>query len=166
MISISVSALKLFHPLFQGTHIGFGPYSSQANWMQRPYDPHEERGKFPTLLIAIIAVVIVVMAIFSLVFWYFSSRYGYYGNPYGYSMKGWFGFPMMLIMFPIMIVVLIVVGYVIYRFFRWGSGCFDGRYRYYNTTDRETAMEVLRRRYANGEITKDQYEQMKRDLLA
>ena len=29
---------------------------------------------------------------------------------------------------------------------------------------RETAREILDRRYANGEITKEQYDQMKRDI--
>lgn len=31
-------------------------------------------------------------------------------------------------------------------------------------THKETAMDILKRRYAGGEITKDEFDQMKRDL--
>jgi putative membrane protein len=31
-------------------------------------------------------------------------------------------------------------------------------------TSRETPIEILKRRYAKGEITKEQYEEMKKDL--
>ncbi len=67
-------------------------------------------------------------------------------------------------MFPIGIIILIVIGYIIYRGFWWG-GCCGGHYghRHYGTDEeRETAMEILRRRYANGEITREQFEQMKK----
>lgn len=30
--------------------------------------------------------------------------------------------------------------------------------------ERETPLDILKRRYANGEITKEQYEEMRRDL--
>lgn len=80
------------------------------------------------------------------------------------------GFPM-LFMFPIGIIILIVIAYVIYRGFWWGRGCCGGHYGHYGHRDhcgsdeeRETAMEILRRRYARGEITKEQFEQMKKDL--
>ncbi len=38
-----------------------------------------------------------------------------------------------------------------------------------NKTDRDkedTALDILDKRYANGEITKDEYEEMKRNLLS
>ena len=45
---------------------------------------------------------------------------------------------------------------------RWGWG---GYYRHYGTYGRENeAYHILRERYAHGEITKDQYEAMMRDL--
>jgi len=85
-------------------------------------------------------------------------------------MGGWMGFPM-LFMFPIGIVILIVIVYVIYRGVWWGGGCCGGHYGHYShygyrsDEERENAMEILRRRYANGEITKEQFEQMKKDLV-
>ena len=83
-------------------------------------------------------------------------------------MGGWMGFPM-LFMFPIGIVNLIVIVYVIYRGVGWGGGCCGGHYGHYghygSEEEKETAMEILRRRYAKGEITKEQFEQMKRDIL-
>jgi putative membrane protein len=75
------------------------------------------------------------------------------------------GFPM-LFMFPIGIVILIVIAYVIYRGVWWGGGCCGGHYGHYGSErERETAMEILRRRYVNGEITKEQFEQMKKELF-
>lgn len=34
------------------------------------------------------------------------------------------------------------------------------------TTNSDTAMEILRRRYARGELTKEEYETMRHDLLS
>ena len=77
-------------------------------------------------------------------------------------MGGFGGFPM-LFMFPIGIIVLAVVGYLLYRGFGRGGCCGGGYYRHYGS-DMETSTEILRRRYAAGEITKEQFEQMKRDV--
>ncbi len=41
-----------------------------------------------------------------------------------------------------------------------GCGCSCGG----SHADHETAREILDRRYASGQITKDQYEEMKQDL--
>lgn len=132
--------------------------------MQRDY----ERGRFPTAIIAVIAILVAVVIIIMAVFAYYSSRtpygYGYYG--WGGMMGGW-GFPM-LFMFPIGIIILILIGYVIYRGVWWGGGCggHHGYYGYYRSDEeRENAMEILRRRYARGEISKEQYEQMKKDII-
>ena len=84
-------------------------------------------------------------------------------------MGGWMGFPM-LFMFPIGIIILIVIVYVVFRGGWWGGGC-GGHYGHYShygyrsDEERETAMEILRRRYANGEISKEQFEQMKKDIV-
>jgi putative membrane protein len=69
-------------------------------------------------------------------------------------------FPMLM---PIFWIVIIAV--VLYLIFRrggprkpWEPGQEPG--------PRESALDILKRRYAKGEITKDQFEQMKRDILS
>ena len=84
-------------------------------------------------------------------------------------MMGWMGFPK-LFMLPIGLIILIVIAYVIYRGVWWGGGgCCGGHHGYYghykSDEERETAMEILRRRYVNGEISKEQFEQMKKDIV-
>jgi putative membrane protein len=69
----------------------------------------------------------------------------------------------MLFMIPIILIVLVVIGYVIWRGVGWGGGCCGGHYA--SDEERETAMEILRRRYARGEITQQQFEQMKKDII-
>ena len=106
------------------------------------------------------------------VFAYLSSTNTYYGNGYygGYGMMGGFGGFSMLFMIPIGLIVLVVIGYVIWRGFGWGGGCCGGGHyghygHYESKEERETAMEILRRRYAKGEIPQEQYEQMKKDII-
>ena len=85
------------------------------------------------------------------------------------SWGGFLGFPG-LFMFPIVVIILAVVGYFIFRGcgWGWGGGCCGGhttRYEHsYSEEKKETSIEILKRRYANGEISKEQYEQMKKDL--
>jgi len=134
--------------------------------MERNYD----RGKFPTAIIAIVAAVIAVAVILMAVFAYLSStnpNYGYngYGNGYYGGMMGGFGGYSMLFMIPIGLIVLLIIGYVIWRGCGWGGGCGGDHYGHYASDgDKESAMEILRRRYAKGEISKEQYEQLKKDI--
>ncbi len=124
--------------------------------------------RFPTVIIAIIAAVVAVAIILMAVFAYLASRnpYGYNGY-YGGMMGGFGGFPMMLFMIPVMLIVLVVIGYVIWRGVGWGRGCCgSGRYGTYSSYgDRENAMEILRQRYARGEISKEQFDQMRKDIV-
>ena len=126
-----------------------------SDLMQGQHGSSQEK-RFPTLFVAIAAVAIAFVVVLILVLSYFSSKYSYYEYPYG-----WWGIMgvMMLFMVPIMIIVLIAIAYVVYRGFRWG-----GYGRYGSDEEKETAMEILRRRYASGEISKEQYEQLKRDI--
>lgn len=124
--------------------------------------------KSPLIITAIIAVAIAVVLLLIGVFVYLSYGYPYgYGGYYG-GMMGGTGGVWMLFLIPIGLIVLIIIGYVIWRGFAWESGYYGGgHYRHYNSYgDRENAMEILRQRYARGEISKEQFEQMKKDIIS
>jgi len=71
------------------------------------------------------------------------------------------GFPWMWI-FPFMFFLAIVFMVVFFTLFLRG-GPFWWRHGHHDPT-RETPRQILDRRYASGEINKEQYEEMKRDL--
>lgn len=61
-----------------------------------------------------------------------------------------------------LIIPLFFIGFFVLRFFLWGAwGVWGGRGWYYHG---DSAMQVLRERFARGEITKEQFEQMRKDL--
>jgi putative membrane protein len=124
--------------------------------------------KFPTTIIAIIAIAITAAVILMVVFAYLSSRNPYYGYSgyYGGMMGGFGGFGM-LFMIPIGLVILVIIGYAIWRGFGWGGGCCGSHhYGHYDSYDeKENAMEILRQRYARGEISKEQFDQMRKDIV-
>ncbi len=68
--------------------------------------------------------------------------------------------------FPfIMVIVMLFVVYMIF-----GRGAFRPPWNYdnqnYNTNRQsETPIEILKKRYANGEISKDEFEKIKKDIL-
>lgn len=72
--------------------------------------------------------------------------YGY-GGGWGWMAAGW----VTMLMFW----VLVIVGVV--AVVRWANARGAGQHS-------ETPAEILRRRYAAGEITKEQFESMKRDV--
>jgi len=126
---------------------------------------NNNREKFPTTIIAIIAVAIMVAVILMPVFAYLSStntNYGY-GNNNGYygGMMGGYGGVSMLFMVPIGLIVLLVIGYVIWRSVGRGSSCGGGHTGHYDSS----ALEIVNQRYARGEISKEQFEQMKKDIV-
>lgn len=70
------------------------------------------------------------------------------------------GVGMMLGMLLFLVLLLALVGWGFYRVFRSSrSGP-----RRDETPPRETPMEILQRRYAEGEISADEYEERKRNL--
>ncbi len=79
--------------------------------------------------------------------------------------SGWWMFP-----FGMPILLLVVLVAVLYLIF--GSGAY-GRHRWRdsdrpssNAGDSESAIEILKKRYAKGEIKREEFEQMKKDLNA
>ena len=67
---------------------------------------------------------------------------------------GWFFWPI-----GIIFILFLVFGLLRWLLFPWGRGYYGGRWQRYGAPE-----EILRRRYARGEITKDQFDQMMRDL--
>ena len=80
------------------------------------------------------------------------------GEGWGSMMDfGYFGYGGM---FMGMLLIVIVVAAVIYLFVREARPKADYR------LSGETPLDILKRRYAKGEITKDEFEKMKKDLEA
>lgn len=76
---------------------------------------------------------------------------------WGYDGWGWgmgLGMGFMMIVFWVLVIVAIV--YLVRYFFARGGPV--------NGQSRETPLDILKKRYAKGEITKEQYDRMKEDL--
>lgn len=72
---------------------------------------------------------------------------------------GWWMFPMVM---PIIFVVIVIV--VLYLIFGRGGFRPPGGNKYPDR-DSETALDILRKRYAKGELNREEFERMKKDLL-
>ena len=59
-------------------------------------------------------------------------------------------------MFPLGVLIVIVI--LIYLFARKNDGNFS-------LQKKESALDILKKRYAKGEITKEEFEQMKKDII-
>jgi putative membrane protein len=71
---------------------------------------------------------------------------------YGYMMNSWTGAIIMGL------VILVLIGVLIYLLFK--SSKTGG----FGQTPNETPLDILKKRYARSEITKAQFEEMKKDL--
>jgi putative membrane protein len=60
--------------------------------------------------------------------------------------------------------VIVIVMLAVCLYFLFGRG--GPRPSWPGGQGEETAMEILKKRYARGEISKDEFEQMKKDLLS
>jgi putative membrane protein len=78
---------------------------------------------------------------------------GMMGN-WGYGMMGWFGPIMMLVFWGLLILVLILLA-------RWLWGLTQKKQE---QTRSESPLDILKRRYASGEIDREEFEQKKKDL--
>lgn len=72
--------------------------------------------------------------------------------PYGPVFWGWW-------LFPVMMLIMMVVGLLIMRsFMGWGA------HDHSSTMRGDEALDLLKRRYAAGEVTTEQFEEMRRNL--
>jgi putative membrane protein len=87
------------------------------------------------------------------------AQYGGYGGwgpgMMGYGLMGWFPPIMMLIFWGAVIVGIIFL-------IRWLAHSSKGGSTF---RSEETALEILKKRYARGEIDKNEFEQKRKDLL-
>ncbi len=71
---------------------------------------------------------------------------------------GWWMFPMII---PIVFIVVMII--VLYSFF--GRGGFGPLWRdRHADKEEETALDILKKRYARGELNKEEFERMKKDV--
>ncbi len=78
-----------------------------------------------------------------------------HGFGWGNGMMGW-GFGGGIV--SILVIVLLVAGGVL--LFRWGSGTNGGS----RLSGGRSAIDILKERYARGEISREEYEEMKSDI--
>jgi putative membrane protein len=112
---------------------------------------YRRRGVFGWVVVGLLALLVIG----SLVFWGVGlATHSFPGGLYRPF------FPFGFFFFPFGFFIFILFLFLIFRLIFWGGG-WGGRRRYYYWSD---AKEILRQRYARGEITKDQFDQMMRDL--
>ena len=117
--------------------------------------PRSNRMSMRWILVPVLIVVALIATLIGTSL-YFQSVFpsSYFGPPF---FGWWFGGPFFgwIIFIP-----LVFLAFFAFRLFFWRSwGCGWPSRQYY-----DPALETLRQRYARGEITKEQFEQLTKDL--
>lgn len=94
----------------------------------------------------IVGLIIIIGGSIALSFYFGSRPTGIFYFPFHF---GWVGG---------IFLILIVVWIARWFFWPWGGGYYSSRYQH------RDAESILKERYAKGEITREQFEHMKRDL--
>jgi len=124
--------------------------------VQRNYD---EKGMHRTNFFGWAILGVVVIAILAIVIGFATHAFYPYpmtAMPYYYG--GWWFF------FPFGFIFFIFFIFLVSRLVFWSWGGWGFRRAYWYRNGYGDAREILRQRYARGEITKDQFDQMMRDL--
>ena len=81
-------------------------------------------------------------------------------GPFCFSMGGMWIFPLIGIIF------MFTFLFLIFRHCRGKNSCCSPFHHSHSNTDEnsESAVEILKKRYAKGEITKEEYERIKNDI--
>jgi putative membrane protein len=66
--------------------------------------------------------------------------------------------------FPMVIPIIMLVAMVLCLYFLFGRGGFRPP-GHQGGPESESALEILKKRYARGEISKEEFEQIRRDIL-
>jgi putative membrane protein len=84
-----------------------------------------------------------------------------WGYNYGYPMMGYYGLnPLYSVLSIVWIIIVIALIFAIIRWIRRGGrGAWHQR-------DGHTALDILKERYAKGEINKAEFEEKKKDISA
>ena len=124
--------------------------------MQTTYgEQHPHRGNpFAWAILAVVLVAVIAFFAVLAIHGYPSMPMGTYS---GYPFFGWW------FLFPFGILFFLVFLFFVSKMIFWGMGG-GWRRRYWYGYGYRDANEVLRQRYARGEITKEQFDQIKRDL--
>lgn len=85
-------------------------------------------------------------------------------GPEYFWMHGIWLFP--VIMPIVMLVVMLLVIYFIFGRGRFGPPWLDRRDNYENRQSSESPLDILKKRYAKGDITREEFEQIKKDILS
>jgi putative membrane protein len=87
--------------------------------------------------------------------------YHYYNSPFGMGSQFIYGSPWGILSMVLPFIFWIVIIVLLFSFFR-------GRHHMWHEHDMEThedsALEILKIRYAKGEITNKQFDEMKKDI--
>jgi putative membrane protein len=68
--------------------------------------------------------------------------------------------------FPMVMPVIVVLALVLCLYFLFGRGGMRPPGEASSGREGDSALDILKKRYARGEITKEEYEQIKKDILS